>query len=371
MSVHNKGTIEAGLAPFDIFTTVLATLLVGLLYTSNVKLPVNELVYCFSDYSIILERLKGMLDIEKVLADAGSFLTANLIQDMLLFSDHMARLRGLHNLEDLRNAVQSIKRIAADPSQPLCLVASAYLTYTIIVRRLVGTEPPAEHAGVRLGSSNTMELLLNPIREAWKACAGMLKRGLAAAEGQRDDLLVAFYSFYLTNIHYQAPDPVDCAYIRVVSTQNAAALAAAKPWLPAFHRTQLSVEHFTKHVLTGPSTIKSSIIFNLSGQPVQGIQMEPRKVLEQRTCGTCGITSRELKACGGCYSVWFCSPRCQRLHWKSGHKTECAELKAQAEAAKAERAAAEEAAAAEAAAAGPSNSTPKRVNNKKKKGKKK
>ena len=34
--------------------------------------------------------------------------------------------------------------------------------------------------------------------------------------------------------------------------------------------------------------------------------------------------------CSRCRSVAYCSPECQRAHWKAGHKTECKRLRAAA-----------------------------------------
>jgi hypothetical protein len=41
------------------------------------------------------------------------------------------------------------------------------------------------------------------------------------------------------------------------------------------------------------------------------------------TCMECGSTS-SLKVCGRCQLAWYCSKTCQRAHWKTIHKYECA-----------------------------------------------
>ncbi len=39
--------------------------------------------------------------------------------------------------------------------------------------------------------------------------------------------------------------------------------------------------------------------------------------------------ARELKTCGGCKMVYYCSMECQTKHWKSCHKKECKKLRRQ------------------------------------------
>ena len=40
-------------------------------------------------------------------------------------------------------------------------------------------------------------------------------------------------------------------------------------------------------------------------------------------CAECGVESAENKACMRCKCVAYCSVKCQRKHWKGGHKAEC------------------------------------------------
>lgn len=44
--------------------------------------------------------------------------------------------------------------------------------------------------------------------------------------------------------------------------------------------------------------------------------------MEERVCGRCNDHSKTLKRCGRCKSIWYCSPECQRLDWKT-HKEVC------------------------------------------------
>ena len=49
-------------------------------------------------------------------------------------------------------------------------------------------------------------------------------------------------------------------------------------------------------------------------------------------CKTCFVTGSSmptpLKVCNKCYSVWYCSRRCQRLDWKKHHKNICGRVAA-------------------------------------------
>ncbi|KAJ7097162.1 hypothetical protein B0H15DRAFT_825041 [Mycena belliarum] len=40
-------------------------------------------------------------------------------------------------------------------------------------------------------------------------------------------------------------------------------------------------------------------------------------------CAACG-NPNDLKACSGCGQRFYCGQPCQRAHWKSTHKRECA-----------------------------------------------
>ena len=45
-------------------------------------------------------------------------------------------------------------------------------------------------------------------------------------------------------------------------------------------------------------------------------------------CAECG-TEQGVRECRGCCKVGYCSKQCQRAHWRSGHKAQCASLKAE------------------------------------------
>ena len=44
-----------------------------------------------------------------------------------------------------------------------------------------------------------------------------------------------------------------------------------------------------------------------------------------RICENCGDKSAptQLRACGKCYLLYYCSRQCQRAHWLSGHRHSC------------------------------------------------
>ena len=49
------------------------------------------------------------------------------------------------------------------------------------------------------------------------------------------------------------------------------------------------------------------------------------------SCAACGILAADatfkMKKCSGCCMRFYCSPECQKAHWKAAHKRECRELK--------------------------------------------
>ena len=52
---------------------------------------------------------------------------------------------------------------------------------------------------------------------------------------------------------------------------------------------------------------------------------------ERYQCHECGIkpsSSVDLMHCSACMSVWYCSKKCHRRSWRSGHKAVCPLLKA-------------------------------------------
>lgn len=49
-----------------------------------------------------------------------------------------------------------------------------------------------------------------------------------------------------------------------------------------------------------------------------------------KVCAHCQEKGRSFLVCTGCYSSWYCDQKCQRKHWKDGHKDACAEFQGKA-----------------------------------------
>jgi len=47
------------------------------------------------------------------------------------------------------------------------------------------------------------------------------------------------------------------------------------------------------------------------------------KVARKLICATCEENLDEVLECIGCRSIQYCSSKCQKKHWKKGHKDEC------------------------------------------------
>jgi hypothetical protein len=54
---------------------------------------------------------------------------------------------------------------------------------------------------------------------------------------------------------------------------------------------------------------------------------EEREAAARKRCAVCGIPLADVKQCGGCRKVAYCSRECQRKHWPQ-HKEECRRLQA-------------------------------------------
>jgi len=49
------------------------------------------------------------------------------------------------------------------------------------------------------------------------------------------------------------------------------------------------------------------------------------KTFLTRACAFCGkeATVQELNVCGGCHKIRYCGKKCQKKHWRNGHKEQC------------------------------------------------
>jgi hypothetical protein len=45
-------------------------------------------------------------------------------------------------------------------------------------------------------------------------------------------------------------------------------------------------------------------------------------------CAQCGVLLKKPQECSACRSVAYCSPQCQKKHWKAvgGHRLECRQI---------------------------------------------
>lgn len=50
--------------------------------------------------------------------------------------------------------------------------------------------------------------------------------------------------------------------------------------------------------------------------------------LAEVQCASCSVPLTLALRCAGCQAIAYCSPACQRIHWKACHKTQCKELSA-------------------------------------------
>jgi len=48
-----------------------------------------------------------------------------------------------------------------------------------------------------------------------------------------------------------------------------------------------------------------------------------KQLILDRRCECCGKNNKTLKQCLGCGKVFYCNAKCQKKHWKNGHKEQC------------------------------------------------
>ena len=75
-----------------------------------------------------------------------------------------------------------------------------------------------------------------------------------------------------------------------------------------------------------PSSSMSSSTFELTVEPSAGsVHLACADLL--RRCVICGPCER-TQFCSACRSVRYCSTKCQKAHWKAGHREQCARERA-------------------------------------------
>jgi hypothetical protein len=80
-----------------------------------------------------------------------------------------------------------------------------------------------------------------------------------------------------------------------------------------------------------------SAIFGRDRDEGEGIpnRARPVRLDDLRGCSQCavlwdvsaGAKTAKPKVCGGCGSSFYCNKRCQKLHWRGGHREECPKIK--------------------------------------------
>jgi hypothetical protein len=58
----------------------------------------------------------------------------------------------------------------------------------------------------------------------------------------------------------------------------------------------------------------------------QPMGLHEQHPISQICCSQCGVGSTELQKCARCQTTMYCSLQCQTVHWRAGHKHECAQF---------------------------------------------
>jgi len=59
-------------------------------------------------------------------------------------------------------------------------------------------------------------------------------------------------------------------------------------------------------------------------RPFERLDLNERKKVQPLVkCSFCGNVSNSLKKCAGCHLAAYCDKKCQKKHWKAGHKVVC------------------------------------------------
>ncbi|KAJ7161212.1 MM3350-like domain-containing protein [Mycena filopes] len=109
--------------------------------------------------------------------------------------------------------------------------------------------------------------------------------------------------------------------------------------LPKFDPDYFDLAETTQAALLGgalraPSTRKTTREVTSSENAdsfgfFEELKKDGRDSRRATACAACG-NPNDLKACSGCSQRFYCSQACQKAHWKSTHKRECADMKKEA-----------------------------------------
>merc|ERR1712129_66122 len=54
----------------------------------------------------------------------------------------------------------------------------------------------------------------------------------------------------------------------------------------------------------------------------QFVKQYKRKI-KKLMCNNCGASMIKLHSCSGCMKLFYCSKKCQKLHWNLDHRLKC------------------------------------------------
>jgi len=90
------------------------------------------------------------------------------------------------------------------------------------------------------------------------------------------------------------------------------------------------LKHFKKAGIAGKSTFKTLQIQiqKMTTNPEPDEEIEAKNVRNKVMCSSFSCNKvephlRAFKSCSRCRLVYYCSPKCQKIHWKDAHKKKC------------------------------------------------
>jgi hypothetical protein len=115
--------------------------------------------------------------------------------------------------------------------------------------------------------------------------------------------------------------------LRALLQQGQRARALCKPWLPTAGACTLNaLAELTQNYFDDLAGRWPAAEDSLPADMQLARSQLPAKRYE---CAACGQDALHLRRCSACRAVSYCSPECQRRHWKEGgHKQQCPQLAA-------------------------------------------
>jgi hypothetical protein len=115
--------------------------------------------------------------------------------------------------------------------------------------------------------------------------------------------------------------------VQALLQQGQRARALCKPWLPTAHAGKLNAlaeltQNYFDHLAGRWPAAEDSL-------PAEVELTSTHLPVKQYKCTACGQDALHLRRCSACRAVHYCSPECQKRHWKEcGHRQQCAQLAA-------------------------------------------